>query len=64
MEEAFNFYESVFGGTGNNGLVRCQPLEGMPPMPEEDKILLMHIEWPIASRHALMGTDALNQWIL
>ena len=61
-EEAFNFYKSVFGGefTGN-GIARFSdipPMEGMPPLAEEDKNLVMHVELPIAGGHLLMGTDA------
>jgi PhnB protein len=61
-EEAFNFYKSVFGGDfSNGGIARfkdIQPSEGMPPLPEEDKNLVMHIELPILGGHMLMGTDA------
>jgi PhnB protein len=61
-EEAFNFYKSVFGGEfGGHGIARfgdMPPMEGMPPIPEEDKNLIMHIELPITGGHNLMGTDA------
>ncbi len=30
----------------------------MPPLAEEDKNLIMHIELPITGGHVLMGTDA------
>ena len=30
----------------------------MPPLAEEDKNLIMHIELPILGGHILMGTDA------
>jgi PhnB protein len=61
-EEAFNFYKSVFGGeyTGG-GIARFgdfPPQEGMPPLAEADKNLIMHIELPILNVHVLMGTDA------
>ncbi len=61
-EEAFNFYRSVFGGefTGN-GVARfgdMPPMEGMPPIAEEDKNLILHIELAITGGHILMGTDA------
>ena len=61
-EEAFNFYKTVFGSefTGNR-IARFRdipPAEGMPPMPEEDKDLIMHVELPIVGGHMLMGTDA------
>jgi PhnB protein len=60
-EEAFNFYKSVFGGNFNGHIVRFHevpPQEGMPPIAEQDKNLVMHIELPITGGHVLMGTDA------
>ena len=61
-EEAFNFYKSVFGGEfSSGGIARFSdvpPADGMPPMPEGDKNLVMHIELPIIGGHILMGTDA------
>lgn len=60
-EEAFNFYRSVFGGEFNGGIARFReipPMEGAPPMPEEEKNLVMHIELAITGGHVLMGTDA------
>ena len=60
--EAFNFYRSIFGGefTGG-GIARfadIPPSDAKPPVPEEDKNLIMHIELPILGGHTLMGTDA------
>lgn len=61
-EEAFLFYQSVFGGEfTRGGMMRYKdvpPTEGMPPIAEEDKNLIMHIELPILAGHMLMGTDA------
>jgi len=60
-EEAFNFYQSVFGGEFTGGIRRfgdMPPMDGIPPMPETDKNLVMHIELPIIGGHVLMGTDA------
>jgi len=61
-EEAFNYYKSVFGGEfGGTGIARFSDVraqEGMPPMPDEDKNLIMHIELPILGGHVLMATDA------
>ena len=34
------------------------PMDGAPPMAEEDKNLVMHIELPIIGGHVIMGTDA------
>jgi PhnB protein len=60
-EEAFNFYKSVFGGDFVGGVARFSdipPSENMPPLPPEDKNLIMHIALPILGGHVLMGTDA------
>ena len=61
-EEAFNFYKSVFGGEftapGIHRFGAIPPSEGNPPMPEQDKNLVMHVELPIVGGHYLMGTDA------
>ena len=61
-EEAFHFYRSVFGGEfSGGGMARFgdfPPAEGMPPLAEEDKNLIMHIELPLPGGYILMGTDA------
>lgn len=61
-EEAFNFYKSVFGGEFcGGGIARFRDIpqsDGMPPLAEADKNLIMHIELPIVGGHILMGTDA------
>lgn len=61
-EEAFNFYKFVFGGEFfGEGIMRFGDIpaqEGMPPMAEEDKNLVMHVELRILDCHTLMGTDA------
>jgi PhnB protein len=60
-EEAFLFYQSVFGGEfvgGINRMGEVPPQEGTPPIAEEDKNLVMHIVLPILGGHLLMGTDA------
>ncbi len=61
-EEAFNFYKKVFKSKFNGaGLMRFKdipPSDNTPPMPEEDKNLVMHVELPILGGHRLMGTDA------
>jgi PhnB protein len=62
-EEAFNFYKSVFGGEFFGNIMRfgdIPPMAGMPPLAEQDKNLVMHIELPILGGHVLMGTDALE----
>ncbi|MEJ1240482.1 VOC family protein [Chryseolinea sp. T2] len=61
-EAAFNFYKSVFGGEfGGQGIMRMgdiPPQEGMPPLSEGDKKLVMHVELTITGGHKLMGTDS------
>lgn len=61
-EETFNFYKSVFGGEfSGGGVARFSDIpisEGMPPIADEDKNLIMHIELPLLGGHVLMGTDA------
>ncbi len=60
-EEAFNFYKTVFGTefAGKvNRFGEIPPHEGMPPIPEADKNLIMHMALPILGGHMLMGTDA------
>lgn len=61
-EEAFNFYKSVFGTEfGEYGIMRFGDIpasDGMPPIPEGDKNLVMHMELPITGGHVLMGSDA------
>lgn len=61
-EKAFTFYKSVFGGEfEGNGIMRMGDVpaqEGQPPMPEEQKNLVMHVSLPILAGHRIMGTDA------
>ena len=61
-EAAFNFYKSVFGGEFfGNGIMRMgdvPPQDGMPPLAEKDRNLVMHVELKIlGGTHSLMGTD-------
>jgi len=60
-EEAFNFYKSVFNTEFVGTVARFSeipPQEGMPPLPDADKNLVMHVQLPILGGHMLMGTDA------
>lgn len=60
-EQAFLFYQSVFGGEFEGGINRfadIPPQPGQPEMSAEDKQLVMHIALPILGGHMLMGTDA------
>ncbi len=59
-EAAFAFYKGIFG-TEYNGINRFSDMPtsvGAPPIAEEDKNLIMHIELPILGGHLLRGTDA------
>jgi PhnB protein len=61
-EEAFNFYKSVFGTEfPSEGIMRYKdvpPSVEMPPLPEADQELVMHVSLPILGGHLLMGSDA------
>jgi PhnB protein len=60
-EEAFNFYKSVFGTEYMGDIMRLgdvPPQDGMPPIAEADKNLVMHVSLPILAGHVIMGTDA------
>lgn len=61
-EEAFNFYREVFNGTfTGSGLQRFGDIEmpeGMPPMSDADKKLIIHAELTILGGHVLMATDS------
>lgn len=61
-EEAFNFYKSVFNTEFNGkGIQRFGdiPTEaGRPPITEDLKKLVLHVELPILGGHILMATDA------
>ncbi len=61
-EEAFNFYQSVFGTEFLGPIYRMGDMPGDPDAPElrdEEKQLVMHVELPILAGHVLMGTDML-----
>ncbi|THH36528.1 VOC family protein [Neolewinella litorea] len=60
-EEVFNFYKTVFGTEFVGGISRfgeAPPQEGMPPMAEADKNLVMNVQLPITGGHVLMGSDS------
>lgn len=60
-EVAFNFYKSVFGTEFNGPISRfgdMPAMEGMPPLPEQGRNLIMHVSLPILGGHLLMGSDA------
>lgn len=61
-EEAFTFYKSVFGkefsgkGLQRFGDIPAEP--GNPPVADEIKKMILHVELPILGGHVLMATDA------
>lgn len=60
-EAAFSFYKEVFGTEYIDGIYRFSDMpaqEGVPPLADEDKNLIMNITLPIVGGHLLMGTDA------
>lgn len=60
-EAAFKYYKTVFGTEFSGPVSRfgdMPAMEGMPPLPEQDRELIMHVSLPILGGHMLMGTDA------
>ena len=60
-EAAFTFYREVFGGEFQGGIMRFRdvpPSENMPPLPEQDLDLVMHVSLPVLDGFQLMGSDA------
>lgn len=61
-EEAFRFYQSVFKTAFvKGGIQRFGDLPAdtnHPPIAEEIKKMVLHVELPITGNHILMGTDA------
>lgn len=61
-EEAFLFYRSVFktefSGNGIQRFGDLPPDADHPPIAENVKKMILHIELPITGGHILMGTDA------
>jgi uncharacterized glyoxalase superfamily protein PhnB/uncharacterized protein YndB with AHSA1/START domain len=61
-EEAFTFYKSVFKTEFNgNGIQRFGDIPqeaGHPPIAEEVKKMVLHVELPITGGHILMATDS------
>jgi PhnB protein len=62
-EAAFNFYRSVFGTDFPGPMQRMRDVPasaGLPPLPEAEKDLIMHVALPILGGHMLMGSDTLE----
>ena len=60
-EEVFNFYRSIFGGEFSRWWIarfsEIPPMKWVPPVPEADKNLVMHVELPIFKDYLIMGAD-------
>jgi PhnB protein len=57
-EEAFKFYQSVFGGELSIQRFKDTPESGN--IPEADRNKVMHVMLPIGKGNSLMGTDAME----
>jgi PhnB protein len=56
-EEAFNFYQSVFGGDFQY-VGRFKDMPSEHPIPEAEGNKIMHISLPISKETVLMGSDS------
>jgi PhnB protein len=59
-EEAFRFYEKVFGTEISSDIFRMGDMAGGsdgPPLSDAEKNLVGHIELPILGGHVIMATD-------
>lgn len=63
-EDAFRFYQSVFGGvfTHINRFNEMPENEGSEPLSEKDGNKIMHITLPISEETCLMGSDSIGEW--
>lgn len=59
-EEAFTFYQSIFGGEFVGGIRRFSDTPEVSKLPEHEQNKVMHIALPIGSTNMLMATDALE----
>ncbi len=63
-EEAFIFYQSVFGGEFPyvGRYKDMPPQEGQPVMTAEEGEKIMHMSLPISAETALLGSDTGGEW--
>jgi PhnB protein len=62
-EEAFNFYKEAFGTDFTGPFQRMSEVPqqpGQPPLADNEKDHIMHVELPILGGTMLMGTDMLE----
>ncbi|MFD2146606.1 SRPBCC domain-containing protein [Mucilaginibacter antarcticus] len=60
-EEVLNFYRTVFRSAFSGGIKRLGDFpahEGQPPLSDDEKKMILHVELPIIGGHVLMATDA------
>lgn len=57
-EEAFRFYQSIFGG--ELFIQRMSEVPGMENLPEKEKDYAMHVSIPIGDGQHLMASDCLD----
>jgi PhnB protein len=58
-EEAFLFYQSIFGGEFNAGIRYFNTMEGMDQLPESERNRVMHVSLEIAPDLKIMASDIL-----
>ena len=61
--DAFSYYGSVFGTEPLGPIFRIGDMPadpGAPPLSDDERNMVMHIELPILAGHVLMGTDMLE----
>ena len=58
-EEAFKFYQSVFGGELSD-INRFKDMPDAENIPEQDRDKVMHVSLPIGKGNVLMGSDIMG----
>lgn len=63
-EEAFKFYQSVFGGEFPyvGRFKDMPPIEGIPTISEDQSEKIMHMSLPISKETVIMGSDVGGDW--
>ncbi|MEQ8523906.1 VOC family protein [Gracilimonas sp.] len=59
-EEAFKFYQSIFGGDFIGGISRFNNAPESDKLSEDEKNKVMHIALPFGENNMIMATDALE----